>query len=104
MQNLRVLVWQFYKPFLYHHLFFTCFSVFLILGKTAAFILALAAKIVSYGGMIFYQHFFNKQHYFYYRNAGRPIRQMYLFTLIPDFFIFLAFSIIIITLKQYGIC
>ncbi|MFD1256406.1 hypothetical protein ACFQ3S_06320 [Mucilaginibacter terrae] len=104
MQNLRILVWQFYKPFLYYNLFFTCFGAFLLFGKTAAFILALAAKMVSYGGMIFYQHFFNKQQYFYYRNAGRPVRQMYVYTLTPDFFIFLILSFLIITLKQYGIC
>jgi hypothetical protein len=104
MQNLRILVWHFYKPFLYYNLLFTGFGLWLTYGKTAAFILALAAKLVSYGGLFFYQHHFNKHQYFYYRNAGMPVKQVYLYAFTPDFLFFLLLNTLIIALKQYGIC
>lgn len=104
MRKLRILVWQFYKPFLFYNLLFTGFGLWLTLGNTAAFILAFAAKLVSYAGMFFYQHTFNKQQYFYYRNAGMPVRKVYLYAFAPDFFVFMLLNILTIALKQYGIC
>jgi hypothetical protein len=104
MQSFRTLVFQFYKPYIYYLLFFTCLSLTLLLSKGAiAFVLALPLKLVGTVGAIAYQHTFYQHEYFYYRNAGVQVRRLYLYAYIPDFVVFFILSgLSILVNNQYA--
>jgi len=93
MQSFRTLLIQFYKPYFYYYLFFTGLSLTLLLSKGAiAFVLAFPLKLIGYAGAVFYQHYFYKHEYFYYRNTVMSVRSLYMYSLVPDLIFYLLCS------------
>lgn len=100
MHRSLTLTWQFYRPFLYYHLIFTAFGLFLIVGTADAIFLALPTKLLSYGGMAFYQHYLHPQEYFYYRNAGTSMRRVYALALAADLLAFVTVATVCLLLTK----
>ena len=89
MQNLRTLLIQFNKPFWVYLLVFNGFGLYMIVDNgIRALGFSLLLKLVGYAGAVGYQNYFSPQVYFYYRNAGYQVRQLYLYSFLLDLIVY----------------
>lgn len=102
MQNLRLLLFQFYKPLLVLNLLFTGAAFMDIyingIGQLGG---SCFIKTAGYLTCIGFQYYFSNKTYFYFRNSGYTVRSLYFYTFLFDFLIYLIIIIIYFSFLNY---
>jgi len=97
MKRLITLNLQYYRLLFYDNLFASLFYLLLFLQglKEFNFALLIIAKLIGFISAVAYHSYRYNNVYFYFRNAGMPVRKLYLFAFITDAGITLLFLFII---------
>jgi hypothetical protein len=102
MQNLRILLFQFYRPLFLWNMLFSIAGLFdIFLNGIGQLIATFFIKLVGYGFAIGFQYYFSNQTYFYYRNAGYAVRRLYGYTFLFDFLLYLLLVYLLMLLIPY---
>ena len=90
MQNLRVLLYQFYRPLFLWNFLLSCAGIaFLFIYGTEFLLVSFSFKYVGYASAVALQYMFSANEYYYYRNAGYTVRRLYAYTFVVDFVFYL---------------
>lgn len=90
MQNLRFILFQFYKPLFFWNLLFfgAAFTGISLYG--AGFLgVGLIIKALGYASSVWFQYYFSNKTHDYYRNAGYTIRKLYTYVFSFDILVYL---------------
>jgi hypothetical protein len=92
MYKLRTILYHFNRPVFALNMLLSLYliyrhDIFSVPG-------AIFAKFCGYGAIVGYQYFTANQTYFYFRNAGYSIKQLYIYSIIADLVIFIILSFI----------
>lgn len=91
----RHLTLIFYKPLFIPNLAFSLIALrFLANNGWGTIFVSIIIKLVGYAAVLGYQYYFSPKVYFYYRNAGMPLRKVYGYTFCFDFMIYSLMMII----------
>jgi len=101
-QRLITLLFQFYRPLLLWNMTFTILGMIVIVNNGLASTgNTLPLKVMGYVTAIGYQYYMSNKTYFYFRNAGYSIRQLYVYIFLADM-LFYIILIILYALLTYG--
>ena len=85
-----MLLWYFYKPLFVLNVIFTLSALYIVVKYgLPAFAVAVSFKLISYTAGTTYQSLKADNAYYYFRNVGRSVRRLYLYSYLFDFVVFL---------------
>ncbi|QKJ30845.1 hypothetical protein HQ865_14170 [Mucilaginibacter mali] len=96
MNRLTTLTWQYYRLLLFHNLLFTvaATTVMGLATRRHFLILALLGKLVGFICAVAHHAYMHHNSFYFYRNAGIPIRRIYIGSFIMDMCVCALFLII----------